>query len=167
VKQTIAGGQYRGDLPDGSSMLGSQEDEHAHSPSHPEVHASWVLGLLVVAWVISLFWVMTIPLDAHGRLSAGVLQGSAAALYDSGGLGWFQFEAPEGIEGAKLGRLGQFIFAKSDGFFFAVVPIPMLITALLPLAIGPFTRFRFRLWHYLTFTALVSVQLVYYLRWQE
>jgi hypothetical protein len=26
---------------------------------------------------------------------------------------------------------------------------------------------RFRLWHYLAYTALVAVELAYYLRWQE
>jgi len=47
-----------------------------------------------------------------------------------------------------------------------VVPVPFLITILLPLAIGPFISFRFRLWHYLAYTALVAVQLAYYSRWQ-
>jgi len=28
-------------------------------------------------------------------------------------------------------------------------------------------NFRFRLWHYLAYTALIAVELAYYLRWQE
>jgi hypothetical protein len=46
------------------------------------------------------------------------------------------------------------------------VPIIVAVTAMLPLAIGPFLSFRFRLWHYLAYTALVAVELAYYLRWQ-
>jgi hypothetical protein len=46
-----------------------------------------------------------------------------------------------------------------------VVPIPWLITAVLPFAVGPFISFRFRLWHYLAYTTLVAVELAYYLRW--
>jgi hypothetical protein len=48
-----------------------------------------------------------------------------------------------------------------------MVPLPLIITAVLPLAIGPFLSYRFRLWHYFAFTALVSVELAYYWRWQE
>ena len=47
------------------------------------------------------------------------------------------------------------------------VPFPLLITAMIPLAIGPFLCFRFRLWQYLAYMALVAVELAYYLRWQE
>ena len=47
------------------------------------------------------------------------------------------------------------------------IPVPVLVTIWLPLAIGPFLSFRFRLWHYLAYTALVAVELAYYLRWQE
>ena len=47
------------------------------------------------------------------------------------------------------------------------LPVPLLLSALLPLAIGPFLSFRFRLWHYLAYTALVAIELAYYLRWQE
>lgn len=48
-----------------------------------------------------------------------------------------------------------------------VIPITCLLTVLYPFAIGPFLSFRFRLWHYLAFTALVAIELAYYLRWQE
>jgi hypothetical protein len=47
------------------------------------------------------------------------------------------------------------------------LPFACVGTALLPLAIGPFLSFRFRIWHYLAYTALVAVELAYYLRWQE
>ena len=43
----------------------------------------------------------------------------------------------------------------------------LFVAVMLLLAIGPFLSFRFRLWHYLAYTALVAVELAYYLRWQE
>jgi hypothetical protein len=36
----------------------------------------------------------------------------------------------------------------------------------IPLAIGPFLAFRFRLWHYLVYTTLAGLELAYYLRQQ-
>ena len=44
--------------------------------------------------------------------------------------------------------------------------LAILISLLLPLAIGSFTGFRFRLWHYLAYTALVAVELAYYFQWR-
>jgi hypothetical protein len=42
--------------------------------------------------------------------------------------------------------------------------LPFLVTLTGPLAIGPFNRFRFPLWSWFAFTALVAVELAYYLR---
>jgi predicted DNA repair protein MutK len=53
------------------------------------------------------------------------------------------------------------------GSWAVVVPFALLITALFPLAIGPFLSFRFRLWHYLAYTSMIAVELAYYLRRQE
>jgi hypothetical protein len=47
------------------------------------------------------------------------------------------------------------------------LPIAFILAALLPLATGLAIQFRFRLWHYLAYTALVAVELAYYLRWQS
>ena len=47
------------------------------------------------------------------------------------------------------------------------LPFAVLTIALLPLAIVPFISFRFCIWHYLAYTALVAVELAYYLQWQE
>jgi hypothetical protein len=47
------------------------------------------------------------------------------------------------------------------------VPLPCLVTVLIPISVGFQTACRFRLWHYLAYTALVAVELAYYLRWQE
>lgn len=67
-------------------------------------------------------------------------------------LGEFNAFSPDGEPGHRFGAL--------------ILPIPALLTVLLPFAIGPFIAFRFRLWHYLVYTTLVAVELAYYLRWQ-
>jgi hypothetical protein len=45
------------------------------------------------------------------------------------------------------------------------IPLLLCMTGLFPLAVGPFISFRFQIWHYLAYTALVAVELAYYLRW--
>lgn len=44
------------------------------------------------------------------------------------------------------------------------VPILLMMTLVLPLAVGGFNGFRFRLWHFFVFTTLVAVELVYFTR---
>jgi len=43
-------------------------------------------------------------------------------------------------------------------------PFLVLITVAFPLAIGALNSFRFRIWHYLAYTALCGLELAYYLR---
>lgn len=43
-------------------------------------------------------------------------------------------------------------------------PIPVLLTLVSPIAVGCLTRFRFPLWSYFAWTALVAAELAYYLR---
>ena len=43
------------------------------------------------------------------------------------------------------------------------LPIPVLLTFLLPVAIGCLNRFRFSLWSWFVWTALVAAELAYYL----
>ena len=44
------------------------------------------------------------------------------------------------------------------------IPIAWLITFMLPFALGCLTRFRFPLWSYFVWTALIAAELAYYLR---
>ena len=55
----------------------------------------------------------------------------------------------------------------SFGWSIRKIPVHSVIVALIPLALGSLSGFRFRLWHCLVYTALVAVELAYYLRWQE
>jgi len=66
-------------------------------------------------------------------------------------LGYFQLRYHSGLAGRPVMELD--------------LPLPLLITLALPLAIGSAIGFRFRLWQYLAYTALVALELAYYLRW--
>jgi hypothetical protein len=46
----------------------------------------------------------------------------------------------------------------------ASVPIPFLLAVVLPFAAASCTRFRFPLWSYFAWTALLAAELAYYLR---
>ena len=129
-----------------------------------------VLGLLVVAWVVSVFFVAILAEPSTHRAGEGW---SVELQY--GSIMYHHF--PEYQMGRQwiFNRNPNLYFRSSFGSLYAVsepfpqlhVPIPLLITLVLPLAIGPFIRFRFRLWHYLAYTALVAVELAYYLQWQQ
>jgi hypothetical protein len=44
------------------------------------------------------------------------------------------------------------------------LPIVVLLTLLLPLGLGSFTKYRFRLWHYFAYMTLIALELMYYCR---
>jgi hypothetical protein len=132
-----------------------------------------VMGLLVVTWMATAaisgcrVWVTNATcLLMFGMDDGSVWYSIESSSYDEQfywETGWHYapFNFPDGL-------LGIFRFS-SDGetFMFASVPFLVLATALLPFASGSFIHFRFRLWHYLAYTALVAVELAYFLRWQE
>jgi hypothetical protein len=133
-----------------------------------------VMGLLIVAWGVSLCVRVGFALDiASAHVSCGV--GHATLSFGAHELDpgqppeWAAYPAVPSL-GARY-VLGSAILHTSlpgrQWLYGLNLPIPLLITATLPLAIGPFLSFRFRLWHYLAYTALVALELAYYLRWQE
>jgi hypothetical protein len=128
-----------------------------------------VLGLLVVAWVASwfLFWGVGI---LAGRFSVSAVNSTVQIICS----GAHETELTGVIVQRKPIRwtarviLGHIDYVhRWPGFVSLYLPSPLLIMVFLPFAAGPFVSFRFRLWHYLVYTALVAVELAYYLRWQE
>lgn len=132
-----------------------------------------VLGLLVVAWVASIYvdyW-LDIPAINVGHYVLGVESGSLYFGFNDHPfpLGFYT-QRDEFFTTVGFGRFACALDRHPDGSIYRWwfdCPIACAATALLPLAIGPFVSFRFRLWHYLAYTALVAVELAYYLRWQE
>jgi hypothetical protein len=127
-----------------------------------------VMGLLFVAWGLSIgrVWIFSPPTSSNVIL---VLSTARFCVGTTPGLPprptWFSHK--EFLDKDLKTYLGWFWFYASKKRMDVFIPIPPLITMVLPFAIGPFISFRFRICHYLAYTALVAVELAYYLRWQE
>jgi hypothetical protein len=135
-----------------------------------------VMGLLVVVWVVS--WPIWFGVEINGYVKNGVNTG---IRWEDGYLvfAWAERKETDNLRGLRSisfqhrtrhptrpslrASLPPYLI--SDGFLWVSIPIIALATALLPLAIGLFISFRFRLWQYVAYTALVAVELAYYLRW--
>jgi hypothetical protein len=107
-----------------------------------------VMGLLVVAWVVSLS--DSLIAQIHG-CRVGFVSGSFVFSWHGGPVAWHDGSGSVGILDYKC----------------LFIPVPILLTSLLPLAIGPFLSFRFRLWHYFAYVVLVAVVIAYPVRLLE
>ena len=88
--------------------------------------------------------------------SFGGIKGSNSLL---AGVYWVPLQETTPFDAELAYRL----FPTINGWAFSL-PITLLITAVLPLAYASFSGWRFRLWHYFLFTAIVAGQLGWYLR---
>jgi hypothetical protein len=122
-----------------------------------------VLGLLVVAWVLTQGgWMQFVS----GKFVIALQQGSITGYWQESDKITFFWESRKEWWFDDAPKLGRLMAAKPHGSTGSWFPIPLLCTIILPFAIGPFISFRFRLWHYFAYTALVAALLAYYLRWQ-
>jgi hypothetical protein len=133
-----------------------------------------VMGLLVAMWVFGSFAHPTIRFDPFGpcpEVDIGVDGGTVYSAFCVKDTKRSAVDLNPANPPTVKRMLGRYLVARDtqSALFSFVVAFPLLlpITILLPLAIGPFISFRFRLLHYLAFTALVAVELAFYLRWQE
>jgi len=131
-----------------------------------------VMALLVLAWGASLFSAFgyCVAMDERMRFVQGFEGGSFVvyAVNETARPG-FYFGVDDYYRWVLLGRVhvpNEFHYA-SYRQRHLVLPIFLVLTFLLPFAIGPFLSYRFRLWHCLAYTALVALELAYYLRWQD
>jgi hypothetical protein len=130
-----------------------------------------VMGLLVVAWAFTSmrYFSFVFPLPSpRGSIELGFTEGTIWACHYRGvsitpDLSVEPYPRPLSSNPWKT-MLGDFYLHPNNRRLY--LPIAFVITAILPLAVGPFIAFRFRLWHYLAYTALVALELAYYLRWQ-
>jgi hypothetical protein len=121
-----------------------------------------VMGLLVVAWVVSPFVGFALGRNGANRFVLEVSGGDVwfypwSTNHVIGGTNYMWFTPPHPTYSARF---------QSPTWFIIGFPLPFLLTLMVPISIGSFTCFRFRLWHYLAYTALVAVELAFYLRWQ-
>jgi hypothetical protein len=134
-------------------------------------------GLLVVAWVVSFFATCYAQICIEGKYST-------ARYYftlNPGGILLGRYDCPVSFPTEWKFRakrtpatvenlLGQFqLYRFSDDELCRydsnlALPIPMVLSAILPVAILLAVHFRFPLWSYFAWTALIAAELAYYLR---
>jgi hypothetical protein len=128
-----------------------------------------MLGALVGAWVCSLLLFASFGVLLDGA-STNPCMFYVCSVSGNFTLGYTYNVQPPWLNWKWMpnsGFAGHFEFDPAPRWIQAEIPIVSLITALLPFAVGPLLSFRFSLWHYLVYTALVALELAYYLRWQE
>jgi hypothetical protein len=138
-------------------------------------------GLLVVAWVASWFagcgFMANLPSYLIGPGFCEVtFESSSVSGYVLFGPGyessqdWIPYSVTYRHASNVNDFLGRSFYLTRNRVFRPNIaiefgfPIPLTLTMLLPFSIAPFTRFRFPLWSYFAWTALVAAELAYYLR---
>jgi hypothetical protein len=135
-------------------------------------------GLLVVAWVGSC-WCrfgieVTLPLG-NRRANAflichcgAVFHSFNAACQGDCGNKFFVNASPPEFAPYYLGEFSYDLLWEDDEYLrdlaLLYIPIAWYLSALMPIAVGCLTHFRFPLWSYFVWTALVAAELAYYLR---
>lgn len=123
-------------------------------------------GLLVVAWVVSTSFATIMFVNHIGGVTELQLDGGTLGLkhYYPGFEGEFVFGAGDPRPDTMMGVLAFGTDATFAPCVYAFVPVAVVITLLLPFAVGCLSRFRFPLWSYFTWTTLVAAELAFYLR---
>ena len=133
-----------------------------------------VIALLVGAWILNFFGTFGVgtrsgKFDYHFAFLSGTFLISKNGNNMAQGVFWRTYrpltpdEMP--INGGLSSMYARLSFRSiSPGLWRLQVPIILLITALIPLLVGSLSRFRFRLWQFFAFTALVAMELAYFLR---
>jgi hypothetical protein len=136
-------------------------------------------GLLVVAWVVSINYQVEVrsrrPSWAFRLNDFGFYRGSIflESFYGWRDDNWIESARISAIPQNSAMQLSAFgnveYFSGSaemgcQGYYYFGCPILFVLTFLFPLALAPFIRFRFSLWSYFAWTALVAAELAYYLR---
>jgi len=123
-----------------------------------------VVTLLIAAWIANFF----------GQFGIGTRSGQFDYHYTfrSGSLSISQHDNSmlQGIFWRTNGRDGfssLYAFLQFGSYgtehWWIEVPIILLITAMIPVVVGTFSQFRFRLWQYFAFTAILALELALFL----
>jgi hypothetical protein len=126
-------------------------------------------GLLVVAWITSIFYQLGFSVEyTTGRTPACFFACGRLVVYDDvdGPTGWIIKRNRD--RDCKLWTTCPiFEYHQLTPVWHCwrvCCPLTFVASVLVPLAIGPFTHFRFPLWSYFAWTALVAAELAFYLR---
>ena len=134
----------------------------------------FVVAFLGAAWIANFFGQVGIgtrwgKFDQHFTFRSGSL---SIAQHNNGmlqGIFWRTYprNVPEKYGGARnvSSLSARLRFTNhGDGHLDVEVPIILLITAMIPVVLGTFSRFRFRLWQLFVFTAILALELAFFLR---
>ena len=127
-----------------------------------------LLVALVAMWIASLFYQFGYTHIVRGRhwiagaLAANVVVESLAGLPRPEG--FFLREYHVGQKRPYFGRFGFHFGALPDSSRYDAIqiPVPWLVTLLLPAAIGPFLRYRYPLWTWFAWGAIVAGETAFY-----
>jgi hypothetical protein len=127
-------------------------------------------ALLVIAWILSAYVTFGATLKPGSNLGLGISChfGNVACWGTSGNAShvFATYHGEEEIASISWRTwLGGFQFSRTfwnEGFVH--VPFPLVLSVLLPPAVGIAFHYRFPLWSWFAWTALLAGELAYYLR---
>ena len=133
-----------------------------------------VVALLVAAWIANFFGQFGFgtrwgKFDQHFTFRSGSLCIAQYGNFMKQGIFWSSYSrlppeiaADAGDLSSLSARLRVRCLAWDDCGI--EVPIILLMTAMLPIVYGSFSKFRFRLWHFFAFTAVIAIEFAIFLR---
>jgi hypothetical protein len=135
---------------------------------------AFLCGLLCAAWAASGWWdpsgAWSLPTKSEPMraLYASLQPATVQVVYSRSLVRFYDWIPVEPGHSKLLGFYQtHLVHDGDDGSIVQAsycLPIPMLLSLLLPVACGAFTRFRFPLWSYFAWTALVAAEVAFYLR---
>lgn len=137
-------------------------------------------GVILVAWGVSVFFPVCLHLVRKDRETHIILHSSELVGYFQplplvvfpDAVDLYPMErAPHTASWQFFGHLHATYLPESypeeGGYLYFHLPIPIILTSLIPLVIGSFTGFRFRLWQWSVYVAIFAAEFAYYLHWQD
>jgi len=133
-----------------------------------------VVAFLIAAWIANLFGQFGLgtrwgKIDQHFTFRSGSLCIAQYGNFMKQGIFWSTYPRldPEDTPGVgDLSSLSARLRFRNRGWDNCGIEVPifLLITAMIPVVLGSFSGFRFRLWQFFAFTAILAVELAYFLR---
>lgn len=135
---------------------------------------------LVVVWIVSVFWYAFAISSDDVQIKADYVAFFEGTI-EIGIRSRSPHESPRFFHLFRTGKfpdgrqmLGYFaVYADTNdramepnGYWVINLPILLLLTCLLPFAVGPMIRYRFPLWSWCAFLTLLSAEFAYYLYWR-
>ena len=134
-----------------------------------------IMGLLTVGWFFSQFHLFGWQWVGASRRDAVFFRCGSIRLVSTDTMGersGFHSQSWNASDSEFWGEFEVEIFAWTDSPTYApiqevsvvMIPIPWILTLLLPAAVGPFFRYRFPLWTWFAWVAIIAAETAWYCR---